>query len=215
MMKGLMSPDSGTYKKHERSSSLKISLNSVSQRYRPKRNRAYSTWDSTTRPYVGMCMSNISGPRITLGHTEHHWPMSSWWLQMPWRQICTRASATTILARPWLQYRMNHITQYAYHCTHYAPETGRSATRVFLCCYRVPFLGAITMCNLDEHQLKYGKDTINVYWMEKLAWYSLWVQTADIKETWSQDSPGYLSPIQGAAPTWTSANQWYLSVTVE
>ena len=42
-------------------------------------------------------------------------PMLSWWLQMPWCQIGTRSSATTVLTQLWLQYPMNHIMQY-FHC---------------------------------------------------------------------------------------------------
>ena len=56
---------------------------------------------------------------ITLGISDIHRTASSWWLQMTWRQIGARPSATTTLTRLCMYAftHMSHVAWHAYHVT--------------------------------------------------------------------------------------------------
>ena len=48
-------------------------------------------------------------------HTDSVYePTSSWWLQMPWCQIGTRPSATTMMTSLRLEWQIKNISQYIY-----------------------------------------------------------------------------------------------------
>ena len=92
------------------------------------------------------------------GHFDHYvgallrrdvQPLPSWWLQIPWRQIGARPSATTKLTFVRLQTMIVHITPHKYRArrigqTKFRREFGRSATPWFLYHLRVYFLTQIT-----------------------------------------------------------------------
>ena len=83
--------------------------------------------------------------------------MSSWWLQMAWRQIGTRPSATTMVTLLWLKNTIvAHASYYAIYIHTWTArqsvykgcsgEDGRSVTRWFVCYWWVRLFTAIALC---------------------------------------------------------------------
>ena len=67
----------------------------------------------------------------------HYWPTSSWWLQMIWRQIGARSSATTVMTRLWFMWHDSYYITYSYQRNYHR---GRLAPLLFLYHWQVYFI---------------------------------------------------------------------------
>ena len=75
--------------------------------------------------HIVLCWDSIQSQSITLGYplrcTER--PSPSWWLQMSWRQIGTRPSATTMVSLLWLHTTIIHIVHIPLHISYHNHQT--------------------------------------------------------------------------------------------